>query len=163
MSTATITPPAEPIVDLKPETPLKKEKKKKTVRKAKVVGKKTKIPAGSKRPRWARIVKTAGINTTGTQTIVLGQGELYLYISMITFTCNDEGDITFNAGGNSISGPMSFGGADEPRGAVIDHSRSPIMLEPGISFGITVTPAPAKTPTVAGYVIYYTLPDPTED
>ena len=163
MATATITPPAEPIIDLKPKTPLKKEKKKRDERKSKRVEKKTKIPPNSRRPRWARIVKTAGINTNDSQTIVRGQGDQYLYISMIAFTCNDEGDITLLAGEGEISGPMSFGGTDEPRGAVIDHSRSPIMLDPGRSFGIRVTPAAGKTPQVAGYVIYYTLPNPTED
>jgi len=163
MATTTVTPPAEPVVDVKPETPHKKEKKKKTTRKARTVGKKTPIPAGSKKPRWARIIKTAGINTTATQIVIPGQGDQHLYISMITFTCNDEGDLTLLAGGQPISGPMSFGGTDEPRGAAIDHSRSPIMLEPGISFGLKITPAAGKTPVVAGYVIYFTLPGPTED
>lgn len=163
MGTATITPEPDPIVKREEETPYKKEKEKKKKRKSKTIKKRTKIPPNSKRPRWARILKTAGINTAGFQTVIPGQGDQYIYIAMIAFTCNDEGDVTFFGSGASISGPMSFGATDEPRGIVIDHSRTPIVLDPGASFGIEVTPAVGKTPVVAGYVTYYTLPSPTED
>ena len=163
MGTATIAPKPEPIVTKKQKTPREKEKEKKEKRKAKTTGKPTKIPPGSKKPRWARILKTAGINTIGSQVIVAGQGDQYIYIAMIVFTCNDEGDITLSAGQGTISGPMSFGGTDEPRGVVIDHSKAPIVIAPGQAFSISVAPAPTKTPTVAGYVTYYTLPIPSED
>jgi len=131
--------------------------------KARKIKEKTVIPASAKRPRWARVIKTAGINTTGTQTVVPGISDQYTYIAMITFTVNDEGDVTLYAGGQAITGPMSFGGTDEPRGIVVDHSRTPIVLEPGINFRIKIAPAAGKTPTIAGYVTYYTLPAPTEE
>ncbi len=116
----------------------------------------TKVPAKSLTPRWKRVLRMAGINanTTGTHTIVPGVFGENIYLSHITFTVGGEVNITFYDGSFPMTGPMDFGGADEPRGAVMDHGKSPILCALNESFSIAID----ANKQISGYVTYYSLP-----
>lgn len=118
------------------------------------------MPAKSKVPRWKRVLKMAGINvaSTGTHTIIQAVFGENIYLSHVTFTVGGEVNITFYDGNFPMTGPMDFGGADEPRGAVMDHGRSPIMCGLNNAWKINLD----ASKQVSGYVTYYTLPGAEE-
>ena len=120
------------------------------------LAKRTAMPSKSKVPRWKRILKMAGINASaiGIQTVVQAVFGENIYLSHITFTVGGEMNVTFYDGAFPMTGPMDFGGADEPRGAVMDHGRSPILCSMGEPFRIGID----ANEQISGYVTYYTLP-----
>jgi len=75
-----------------------------------------------------------------------------LYISTIVLTVSGECDITFSFGIAGSSGPMNFGGDDEPRGMVIAMGNSPAPCGGG-SFMITASSTEAVS--IGGFVSYY--------
>jgi len=129
----------------------------KGVKKEEPTKKPTSQPEKTKYGRDRRIIMTAGFSLAAAApaVIIAGVTGEQIYLSFITFFVAGAVKITFQDGSRSISGPMNFGDEDEPRGAVLDHSRSPIVISPGSSFGIY----PSTNKGVAGYCTYYTLPE----
>jgi hypothetical protein len=130
----------------------------KGIKKEEPTKKPTAQPEKTKYGRDRRIIMTAGFSLAAAAPAVVIAGVVseQIYLSFITFFVAGAVKITFQDGSRSISGPMNFGDEDEPRGAVLDHSRSPIVISPGNSFGIY----PSTNKGVAGYCTYYTLPEP---
>jgi hypothetical protein len=104
-------------------------------------------------PKWWKDEGVAGISISGagSQLVISARSDYALYIASIVLTANDETDITFGFGQFGFSGPMSFGGTDEPRGIVIALGNSPIPCGSG-SFLVTSDGANAN---VGGFVSYY--------
>jgi len=98
-------------------------------------------------PKWWKENLTAPINILGpaTQVIVNGRADFRIWVATIALTVSGETEITFTFGTMGLSGPMKFGGADEPRGIVIAMGNSPASCGmggfniyssgPGISVG----------------------------
>jgi hypothetical protein len=129
----------------------------KGVKKEEPTKKPTAQPEKTKYGRDRRIIMTAGFSLAAAAPAVVIAGVVgeQIYLSFITFFVAGAVKITFQDGGRSISGPMNFGDEDEPRGVVLDHSRSPIVISAGSSFGIY----PSTNKGVTGYCTYYTLPE----
>ena len=146
-------------VELRRETYVSYELPIKKVKTAKKETSKTQ-PTSTKIPRSRRIVEIAaiGLSAIGRKTIIQGRPGEEINVSFLMFTVAGEVNITFYDGNKPISGAMDFGGDDEPRGAVMDHSRSPIKISPGKSFGMYAS----TTQAVNGYCTYYTLPEPED-
>ena len=130
----------------------------KGVKKTEPTKKPTSQPEKTKYGIDRRIIMTAGFSLAAAAPAVIIAGVVgeQIYLSFITFFVAGVVKVTFQDGSRSISGPMNFGDEDEPRGVVLDHSRSPIVISPGNSFGIY----PSTNKGVAGYCTYYTLPEP---
>lgn len=69
----------------------------------------------------------------------------------LVFTVDGEADIILNSDANAMSGEMSFGGTNEPKGFVSNHGNFPLKTFLGEAFKIESD----TTARIAGYVIYY--------
>lgn len=72
-------------------------------------------------------------------------------ITTIVLTVAGATNITFLTAATALSGPMDFGGTDEPRGMVTNHGNFPLECATNEAFNITSSAAVQ----VSGYVIYY--------
>ncbi|MBM4338983.1 MAG: hypothetical protein FJ110_05530 [Deltaproteobacteria bacterium] len=117
----------------------------------------TKLPPRLKYPKWWKNLSPTGfsLSAAGSKIIVQGNRGFRTFITMIAFTVGGETDITFTFGTRGVSGPMSFGGIDEPRGMVIPFGDAPADCGQG-AFKITSTGVGVS---VNGLVNFYTEPD----
>jgi len=72
----------------------------------------------------------------------------------VVLVVGGETNITYYDGDTPISGPMDFGGENEPRGMVTHHGNFPLRTSPGSPFKINSSAAEQ----VSGYVVYYEEP-----
>lgn len=132
----------------------KETKKPKTEQvKKKTKTKPTPLPAKVRYPKWWKNLRYAGINIAAitTATIIPAQAGQRHFITGIFFITGGETNITLLDGGFPFTGPMDFGGTDEPRGISMPLGDAPIMLNDGSSFSIQST----TTAQVSGYVNYF--------
>jgi len=101
----------------------------------------------------AKTILTAKIDiaTIATHSIIAAAGGLSHHICAIVFTVGGEVDIELEDETGVLSGPMDFGGTDEPRGMSIAHEKIPLKCHVGEAFQITLDAAEQ----VSGYVTYY--------
>jgi len=91
----------------------------------------------------------AGATTSVIVAAVTGKK---IKIVNLLLTVAGETNITFKSASDSISGPMDFGGTDEPRGMVLSNGTHPLETVAGEAFGI----ASSLAVQVSGVVTYYT-------
>ena len=72
-------------------------------------------------------------------------------ITSLVFTVGGETNLTLKTADEEISGPMDFGGANEPRGMVIPHGIFSLPCGVGEDFKINSSAAVQ----VSGYAVYY--------
>jgi hypothetical protein len=117
----------------------------------------SKLPPRLKYPKWWKNLQPAGIGLSGpgSQKIVQGVSGFRSFITSIVFTVTGETTITLQFGSLGRSGPMNFGGENEPRGIALPMSDAPAPLGSG-PFVLTSTGAGVA---VNGFVVYYQEPD----
>jgi len=104
--------------------------------------------------REAKVITSAKIDFAGggDSTIVAGQAGKKIKLATIVFTVGGDTDITLKAGTTAITGPMYFGGTDEPRGIVDTHGYCAYELPAGQSFVINSSAAVQVSGYVTGYI-----------
>lgn len=109
-------------------------------------------------PKWWGNLTTAKIDITseGAQILIPWKSGHFSYLVSMVFVCDGETDIYFRLGSEQITGPMSFGGTDEPRGITINFGEGPIPCGDQI-FSIYSDP-PSPPVQVSGLAIFYTEP-----
>lgn len=119
----------------------------------------TPLPARLKYPKIWKDLRVAGISCpVGTsQTVIDTAPGCRSFITSITFTVDDEVDITLFFGNYGTSGPMDFGGSDEPRAIAQSFGDSPIPCGNG-DFLISND---GPTGNIYGFVVYYQELDET--
>jgi len=102
----------------------------------------------------AATMKQAVINfsTAITSELVAVVAGEKICVVNIMLTVAGETNLTFKSDSDSISGPMDFGGTDEPRGMVHSLADSPLKTAEGEAFGL----ASSLGVQVSGYITYYT-------
>lgn len=89
---------------------------------------------------------------TLTQTVVTGAAGVTINITSIMFTVGGETNITLNDGTSDLTGPMDFGGTDEPRGMVHPASFLPLTITTGRSFIINSSLDVQVSGFITGYL-----------
>lgn len=105
-------------------------------------------------PKWWNEEGMAKISLTspGSQFVISARADYQLYIATIVLTVSGECNITLSFGAAGSSGPMDFGGTDEPRAIVIAMGNSPAPCGTG-SFMVT---AESEDPvSIGGFISYY--------
>ncbi len=104
--------------------------------------------------REAVNITSAKIDFTGTgdHTIVSGQAGKQIKVATIVFTVGGETNITIKAGATAITGPMDFGGTDEPRGIVDTHGYCAYELPAGAALVIHSSIDVQVSGYVTGYI-----------
>ena len=107
-------------------------------------------------PKWWKDLAVTGIDikTSGAQIIVPWLGGKPRYLISLFLTVDGQTDLYLRKGYEPITGPMSFGGPDEPRAIVLNFSDGPIPCGAD-SMSLYSDP---KTPPVqvSGTATYYT-------
>lgn len=100
-----------------------------------------------------KIYGSAAINisTLGDNTIIAGSPGTKIKVVTILFTAAGEVDITFKSGTTPLSGPLDFGGTNEPMGIVACHGPGPLPCQTAEDFIINLSGAVQ----VSGYCTYY--------
>jgi hypothetical protein len=88
----------------------------------------------------------------GDTTIKAGVAGQKIRITGLTFTVGGETNITLKDGAVDISGPMDFGGANEPRGMVSNHGNVPLELSTAQAFVVNSSLAVQVSGFVTGYI-----------
>lgn len=91
-------------------------------------------------------------NTAATHEIIPAVVAYKIKIKNIMLTVAGETLITFQSDTTVLSGPLNFGGTDEPRGMVHNFGDAPLETVSGEAFKITLSAAVQ----LSGYVTYYT-------
>ncbi|GAI38885.1 unnamed protein product, partial [marine sediment metagenome] len=91
-------------------------------------------------------------NDGADETIVAGVAGVTIKITSIMFTVAGETNIKFKDGTDDLTGPMDFGGTDEPRGAVITQGFLPWTITTGRSFIIESSEAVQVSGVLTGYL-----------
>jgi hypothetical protein len=117
----------------------------------------TPLPARLKYPRQWKDLKTKGIYCAGedSQLVIRAVPGNRTFITCIVFTVEAETNVRFGFGNYGSSGPMSFGGTDEPRAIVMSLGESPVPCGSG---DFTVA-SDGSGGTVAGFCVFYQEPD----
>ncbi len=104
--------------------------------------------------RERKIVTSAKIDfaDAGDHTIVPGVEGQKIKITSLAFTVGGETNLTLLDGATEITGPMDFGGTDEPRGIVITQGFLPYELTEGAAFVINSSLAVQISGYVSGYI-----------
>jgi len=104
--------------------------------------------------REAKNVTSAVINfaTSGNHTIVTGVAGSVIKITKLMFTVGGETNITFYGGAVALTGPMDFGGTDEPRGIVDTQGFLPYEVAEGESFIMNSSGAVQVSGYLTGYL-----------
>lgn len=104
--------------------------------------------------REAKAITSAKIDFAGAgdTTIVTGQAGKQIKIATLVFTVAGETNIMLKAGATAFTGPMDFGGTDEPRGMVDTHGYCAYELPVGQSFVINSSLAVQVSGYVTGYI-----------
>jgi len=113
----------------------------------------TPLPSKVRYPKWWKNLRYAGINIAAitTATIIPAQTGQRHFITGIFIITGGETNITLYDGSFPFTGPMDFGGTDEPRGISMPLGDAPIMLNDGSPFRIQST----TTAQISGYVNYF--------
>lgn len=107
-------------------------------------------------PKWWKDlgITKIDISSQGAQTIVPFLSGKPKYLMSLTITVDGETDIYLRLGYTNITGPMSFGGTDEPRAIVLSYSDAPIPCGTDI---MSIYSEPKTPPVqVSGVAVYYT-------
>ena len=91
-------------------------------------------------------------SSSGDHTIVPGQAGKKIKLTSMVFTVAGETNITIKAGSTAITGPMDFGGTDEPRGIVISHGYVPYEIATGSAFVINSSAAVQISGYLTGFI-----------
>lgn len=104
--------------------------------------------------REAKTITSAKIDFSGSgdNTIVSGQAGKKIKLASLVLTVGGETNLTLKAGATAITGPMDFGGTDEPRGIVDTHGYCALELATGQSFVINSSAAVQVSGYVTGYI-----------
>lgn len=104
--------------------------------------------------REAKVITSAAINFTGTgdHTIVAGQAGKKIKITSLVMTVGGETNITLKHNATAITGPMDFGGTNEPRGVVDTHGYLPYEIPTGEAFIINSSIDVQVSGYVSGYI-----------
>jgi len=92
------------------------------------------------------------IDTLGDNVIVPAQAGKTIHLTGLVLVVAAENDITLKTTTTTISGPMPFGGADEPRGMVDNKGFLSMALPEGDGFIIGLGVAAQVTGYVAGWI-----------
>lgn len=111
-------------------------------------------------PKWWKGLSQTKIDLlgTGSQIIIPWLGGAKRHLMSINFVCDGETDLYLQLGYVNITGPMSFGGSDEPRGSNMDHSNAPIPCGSEIMSLYSENKNPSPQVQVSGIAVYYTEP-----
>ncbi|GAI29752.1 unnamed protein product, partial [marine sediment metagenome] len=77
--------------------------------------------------------------------------EKAFHITSIMFTVTDTCTVAFMSEGTTLSGPMNFGGDNEPRGMTHNFGLIPLLCPDGKKFQILIVGAGLVSGTVTGY------------
>lgn len=104
--------------------------------------------------REAKIITSAKIDFSGSgdNTIVSGQAGKQIKLASLVLTVGGETNLTLKSGATAITGPMDFGGTDEPRGIVDTHGYCALELAVGQNFVINSSVAVQVSGYVTGYI-----------
>jgi len=108
---------------------------------------KVQIEGTSQEVRRAKIDSAAG----GDILTISPTGSNKIKVVNVVLTVGGETNIRYYDGGTEMTGPMDFGGANEPRGMVAHHGNFPLCTSGGSAFKINSSEAVQ----VSGYVIYF--------
>ncbi len=92
------------------------------------------------------------IDTLGDNPIVPAEAGKTIHITGLVLVVAAENDITLKTTTTTISGPMPFGGADEPRGMVDNKGFLSLTLPTGDGFIIGLSTAARVTGYVSGWI-----------
>ena len=81
------------------------------------------------------------IASSGDNTIITGTTAKRTHICNMMFTVAGEVNIIFKSGTTDITGPMDFGGANEPKGMVCPLGLGPLLCNSGEAFKINLSAA----------------------
>lgn len=145
---ATAQAPGKPPIPLKPPIPQPAQP---TV-KPELVIKRTEFP------KWWSNLTTAkiDISSQGSQILIPWRSGHFSYLVSMVFVCDGETDLSLRLASTPITGPMSFGGSDEPRGMTINFGEGPIPCGDQILYLFSDPPTPPVQ--VSGLAVYYTEP-----
>lgn len=103
--------------------------------------------------RESKSITSAPINIEpgGDGTIVTCDADEIINITTLVFTVGGMTNITLYNGAVAITGPMDFGGDDEPRGMVVSQGFLPYQLTAGSSFIIESS----EDVQISGYITGY--------
>ena len=106
-------------------------------------------------PKWWKDSGVAPIELllAGTQIVIHPTSAYKIYIASIALTVSGETVISFGFGALGSSGPMYFGGTNQPMGIVIPMADSPAPCGMG---GFSVTSSGTLV-SVGGFAVYYVL------
>ena len=90
------------------------------------------------------------ISSSGDNTIITGVSGKRIKISTLFFIVEGDVSITLYNGATAISGPMSFGGTNEPKGIISNYGDAPLKITQGNSFVVNLSAAVQ----VSGQVCY---------
>jgi len=104
--------------------------------------------------REAHVSVSVAVNfkATKTQTVVTGVAGVTINVTSVMFTVDGETNITLNDGVADLTGPMDFGGADEPRGIVHTAGFLPLTITTGRSFIINSSLEVQVSGFITGYL-----------
>ena len=105
--------------------------------------------AGATQPITSVKIDFAG---GGDETLVAGQAGKKIKVTSMSFTVAGETNITMKAGGTAITGPMDFGGTNEPRGMVISHGYVPYEIAAGSALVINSSAAVQVSGYITGFI-----------
>ena len=91
------------------------------------------------------------IATAADHTIIAGSAGQKIHVVNLMFTVVGEVNIILKSGANELTGPMDFGGTDEPRGAVTPLGLGPLVCNSGEAFVINLN----SDIQTSGFVTYY--------
>ena len=90
--------------------------------------------------------------TAGDHELVAGQAGKKIKVTSLTFTVAGETNITMYGGATAITGPMDFGGTNEPRGIVIPHGYVPYEVATGQALIVNSSAAVQVSGYVTGFI-----------
>lgn len=106
----------------------------------------------NEREAHASVAVPINFKATKTQTIVTGAAGVTINLTSVMFTVGGASNITFNDGVADLTGPMDFGGADEPRGMVHPSGFLPLTITTGRSFIINSSEEVQVSGFITGYL-----------
>ncbi|MBA7581849.1 hypothetical protein ES708_23760 [subsurface metagenome] len=96
--------------------------------------------------------KKISFSSTVAQEIVEGVALKKIKLTSLMFTVGGDTDITLQDGVDDLTGPMAFGGDNEPRGMVDNHGYLPYEIATGRSFFIKCSAAVQISGYLTGYI-----------
>jgi len=88
---------------------------------------------------------------SGDTTIITATALVKIHVTSLVLTVGGQTNLTLKTGSTDISGPMDFGGTNEPRGMTANHGE--FALQCGTNEAFVINSSAAVQ--VSGYVIYF--------